>query len=449
MSTVEPAVSTLEPAVNTLEPLIMADALPNDLDLLKKAQEAKDTISIHLKGSDAEKSIREALAGLDKIKEDAKKDREVRRPPAKSALHAVPAVIPETRRVIADPEEPEEPDSHEARLAEIEAGEQKASEAKTDDLENVPDDAPAPVISPEDISAIKHYWANVVSRWELVILPLIERDIRANTRTSIEFLLESLPENIRDHVDFQIFFNEINQQRFDSHLGHQQLYISAKMRIENIPYVEALYDHRPQGKIAELTITKYQAFSPTQQVVGTLRFAGLETVVKLSHLTYIPKWGYNKETKLSVVSFIVLVDPEVAPLILEKRSAQAKSAQGVLTAAEVWVPSKYDATNTFLHSIIGEPHFLHHVGNISFVTKADEIYSPDDVFLPITKIRDDLALVEKAHQYTYCAYCKHSSLQLAIKNCPCHLVAYCGKKCQLAGRPQHKAYCKTALAQKR
>lgn len=301
------------------------------------------------------------------------------------------------------------------------------------------------VYSPTQMSeAALSFWKHFSNAWEPFMKPLIlNHDTRIGT-----IIHDTFHEMFKDTVDVRFTVGSCNMRRLDSHKGHIEMYMSAKLDQKNISYVEALYNTAPT--LSGLNIVKFRPFHFKQDVPDQIEYGDFT----VAYTDFGVQSSIGFKDNLPVLNIVIIVKAQIADKILAKREVKFISDDGKMSSRDVWLPTVSNAADLYLLNTLGEYNLLYHVGYIEFLHENDDLAKnfrfpnqdkPNAItdLDELTYLRSAIQPVVKHRNYLQCTYCDRMSIQSNIKSCAgCHNRRYCGSACQRADWQYHKNDCK-------
>lgn len=306
-----------------------------------------------------------------------------------------------------------------------------------------------PQIHQQDTDQLHKYalefWSHFSNAWESFMKPLILAvDMSVGT-----IIHDTLHDIFKDTVDIRFSVGNCNMRMLDSHKGHIEMYISAKLNQKNIPYVDALYNTSPT--LPNLSVVKFRPYHPNQDVPDQIEYG--DFTVKYSDFGVQSSMGFKDN--IPVLNIVIVVSARVADKILQKREVKFISDDGKVSSRDVWLATVSNAADLYLLNTLGEYNLLFHIGYIEFLHENDKLAQnfkfPDQHNKPnavaeldsLKSLRSSIQPIIKFRNYSLCTYCDRLSIQSNIKLCSrCHIRGYCGTSCQRADWSYHKNDCK-------
>jgi hypothetical protein len=276
------------------------------------------------------------------------------------------------------------------------------------------------------------YWAKIAHYWNTIYSLIIQ-----GQPNGVKILNRLLDKPLDEYVDIEASYGEINRQEFPISKGVVELYITPKLKKENISVMKCLYEARKP--IPNMMVSCYRAFHPLDSIIEHVDFEDIK--VQYDDFGYQSNIGYNGNSPL--LNLVIMVKQPAASKLLEKKKIVFNKPDSTTTERDVWIPTTTDVPDLFLLNVIGEYNLLNHVGYIEYMPEDDPQIVKDAVFLELSDMRKDLEMILKWYDYKVCNYCGHNTLQTKILRCDrCRNVYYCGKLCQTADWKTHKEVCK-------
>ena len=273
------------------------------------------------------------------------------------------------------------------------------------------------------------FWKRLSEQWAELYPKMLSGD--PNTLDHIQSLLT--PE-LREHLELEFSFNEINRQALPRFKSYIELYISPKMLKDNLPYMSTLYEKRIT--LPGLITACYKAYHYHDEAIKDIEYEN-DFVVKYTDFGVQCTFGYNENKP--ILNLIIMIKDPVSKKLLKKTKVDFKSEKGP-GSREIWLPEKYNAVSMMLLNIIGEYHMINHIGYIEILPEEEA----KGEFYELLDIRKELEIVLKHYNYKHCNYCGHNELQVKLLQCTrCKKIYYCSKVCQFGDWLNHKLICNT------
>jgi hypothetical protein len=280
--------------------------------------------------------------------------------------------------------------------------------------------------------ALKLFWNKLHEQWIKVYHLLMN-----GNEQGLILINSFLTVDLYKLIEIEVTYNEINRQNLTSYSKHVELYISPRLKRDNIPTMKALYEARIP--INNLLVSCYRAYHPKDTLIADIDFG--EFKAQYTDFGFQGSCGYSEEHK-PVLNIVIVVKQPLADKILTQKTVNFKSPDGKTTSRKVWLPTSTNAVDLFLINILGEYNLLNHVGYIEVLPDNDPIITEGSVFTELDDIKKNMIIIQKQYNYRSCNYCEHNELQTIMMKCSkCKKINYCSKKCQITDWSNHKNIC--------
>ncbi len=264
-------------------------------------------------------------------------------------------------------------------------------------------------------------------------------EIKGNAMDGLRLLNEMLPIEIRNNIEIEITFGEINRNQLVISKNLLEIYISPRYNNDNIKLMEELY--KTQLPLYNLKVAKYKAYKQvSNEIPQELKFMneiGEEFTIKYEDFGYQGSYSYKDGKPL--LNLLIVINKQVSDMFLVKKKIQFENNN----SRDVYMQNKIFPVDIYLNHIIGEYIMLNFVGYIELLP-SDEV---DETVLTqglteLLDIKKNINLVLKAHGSKCCSYCDHHKLQVDLSICSrCKKAYYCSRICQKADNKRHKLHC--------
>lgn len=318
------------------------------------------------------------------------------------------------------------------------------SESKTnthpDSESKTTESTPSPSHTPEQIAdLVGNFLALLQSNWPIMLSALTKGTPSDRDRT-LQLLEFFAGEELFKHVDFELTVGELNRVYYDRAKDLVELYVSPRLRKENLPYVDAIYDrYHAMRPLEGLTVYKYRSFHKSNELIEDIQYAD-HTVRYLdigcqSNIT-------ADSLRSPTLSLVIYVKKPIADKILQKKPVTFVMPDGSHQVLDKWLPADHSAIDILLLNAIGEYNLMHHVSYIDFLPEGDPLIASSSVFTELGDLRQAIAQLDKLYNYSKCATCDRRSFQCKLLTCvKCKSTIYCSKVCQTIDYKTHKQMC--------
>lgn len=286
--------------------------------------------------------------------------------------------------------------------------------------------------------AVKNFWGQLSKYW-----PSIYEGIKTGTPEQrvrcLEVVNGFLSEEQFKQLEIELTFGEINRVSLPHSSELVEMYISPRIRKDNIPAMEALFN----GKIVlpNLNVMKYRAYNPTSELISTIEQSDI--TAKYEDFGCQAVKGYDDEKK-PILNIVLHVKNNIADKFLIKKPVTFVHPDGKQEVIEKWIPSGVSLIDIFLTNVLGEYNLIHHVGYIEFLPEGDTLIADGSVFTELADLRQEIISIEKLRGINICTTCSKRECQTQLFNCTkCKIIKYCSKECQISNWSIHKHCCKT------
>jgi hypothetical protein len=276
------------------------------------------------------------------------------------------------------------------------------------------------------------FWMKLNKEWDIIYKLLI-----IGSEEGLKLVNSYLSPELAEQLEIEASYREINKQNIKPYKNHIELYISPKMKRDNIPTMKALYDG--QLPIKNLSVSCYRAYHPKDAIISNIDFG--EFIVKYTDFGFQGSFGYSEKHK-PLLNIVLSVKQPLANKLLENKTVNFRSPDGKTSSRKVWMPSKTNAIDLFLLNILGEYNLLIHTGYIEVIPEDDPAIEKGSSFTELSDIKSSIEIIVKQYNYKVCNYCDHNELQTKLSSCSkCKKIYYCSKLCQKANWANHKTIC--------
>lgn len=290
-----------------------------------------------------------------------------------------------------------------------------------------------------------NFWTKLADNWNDIYNNIIQGKDLNNILYLINLLLE---EELKKYIDIEFTVSEINRIYYEECNNVIELYISPKLKKENITYMNNLYNcyikHKESKtdtykKLTKLNIIKYKAFNIKDALIEDINYDNY--CIKYDDIGVQTFVGYNEE-KMPILNLVLYVKKPICDKILKKKKISVVMPDETTTEIEKWLPHETTAFDVILLNVIGEYNFIHNIGYIEFLLEGDPLISEGSVFTELNDIRNELLLLEKIKNINICSVCDRRELQKNILMCSrCKKNKYCCYNCQYIDYKTHKKFC--------
>jgi hypothetical protein len=310
-----------------------------------------------------------------------------------------------------------------------------------------------------------NFWQKLADNWKDIYNNIISKsekeynifahqgDNKESQKTKLENILfyinSLLCDELKKYIEIEYTIGEINRTYYNTKYDNiVELYISPKLKKENIIYMNKLYDayivnQREKSdiykKLEYLTVVKYKAYNIKDALIEDINYDNY--IIKYDDFGSQTFIGYNEE-KLPVLNLVLYVKKPICDRILKKKKISVIMPDGSTSDVEKWLPHETTAFDIILLNIVGEYNFIHNIGYIEFLPEGDPLISEGSIFTELNDIRKQLLLLEKIKNINICSVCDRRELQKNILMCSkCKKIKYCGYNCQTIDYKTHKTFC--------
>lgn len=340
----------------------------------------------------------------------------------------------------------------------------------------------------------QQFWLKFSEHWDQLytLISSTEPSVRYH---ALELMNGMLSEEAFKHIQLECTFGELNRTALPRAKALVELYISPRLRRDNVPLMEKYFNTRPKH-LPNLAIYKYRAYNPKDALIEDIVYPAepdvgnlvdktddktdnktddktdekhatyknansdnnKEYTARYTDLGYQSSVGYDDETKLPVLNLAIYVKKQLADRILAKRTVTFRDPRSTLDnpipdiKMDKWLPTKSTAVDVLLMNVLGEFNLIHRIGYIEFLPEGDPLIASGSVFSELADLRNDILSLEKSINYTtaavsMCKYCNRHSLQCGMLRCTrCKSATYCSVMCQKGDFSQHKKICREPTA---
>jgi hypothetical protein len=310
----------------------------------------------------------------------------------------------------------------------------------------------------------QQFWLKFSEHWDQLytLISSAEPSVRYH---ALELMNGMLSEEAFKHIQLECTFGELNRTDVPRAKALVELYISPRLRRDNVPLMEKYFNARPKH-LPNLAVYKYRAYNPKDALIEDIVYPAEvsdnsrldghteEYTAKYSDIGYQSSVGYDDETKLPVLNLVIYIKKQLADRILAKRTVTFRDPNATMDnpipdiKMDKWLPTKSTAVDVFLMNVLGEFNLIHRIGYIEFLPEGDPLIASGSVFSELADLRNDILSLEKSISYTnaavsMCKYCNRHSLQCGMLRCTrCKSATYCSVMCQKGDFSQHKKICR-------
>jgi hypothetical protein len=295
-----------------------------------------------------------------------------------------------------------------------------------------------------------NFWQKLAETWDYLYTNILNNTNKEDKLNEILYLINLLlGEELQKHIDIEFTVGEINRIYYNNKYDNIiELYISPKLKKENIIYMENLYDvyntHKQKKsdiykKLNNLTVIKYKAYNVKDSLIDDITYDNC--IIKYEDIGVQTFVGYD-EKKLPVLNLVLYVKKPISEKILKKKKINVIMPDGSNSEIEKWLPHETNAFDIFLLNIAGEYNFINNIGYIEFLPEGDPLIAEGSMFTELNDIRKELLLLEKIKNINICSVCGRRDLQKNILMCSkCKNTKYCGYNCQTIDYKTHRQFC--------
>ena len=301
----------------------------------------------------------------------------------------------------------------------------------------------------EEIIEQEHYnnfWNKLSKNWDL-IYEAFTQGSQSDVERANYLLNFFLGEKLQKYLEIESTVGELNRIAFDKAKNIIEIYISPKLKKENIPYMSNLL--MGEIKLPNLNINRYRAFNIKDALIEDINFDNYK--ISYNDLGCQSSFGYTEDILYStdnipkkrvIINLVIYVKAEAAKHILEKKKLKVIMPDKSIQEIEKWLPNSSTAIDLFLINAVGEYNFIHNIGYIDFIPENDPLIEKGSVFTELADIRGKLALLDKSVNSKICHTCNRNDLQKKLFICSrCKKVRYCCRICQSIDYKTHKLFC--------
>ncbi len=281
-----------------------------------------------------------------------------------------------------------------------------------------------------------NFWNSVNKHWG-VIYEAFTRGNQNDVVRANELLNFFLGNTLSQYLEIETTVGEINRIAFESANQLVEIYISPRLKRENIPYMEKLYS--TSVVLPNLQINKYRAYNVKDALIEDISYEDYK--VSYTDIGCQSNLAYDSEHK-PVINLVLYVKKSIAARILEKKKITAILPDGSKTEVDKWLPVNSNAIDILLLNTIGEYNFIHNIGYIEFLPEGDPLIVDGSIFTELKDIKGSLEILEKCRNVSICQVCNRHELQRNILRCKrCKVARYCCRECQIIDYKIHKTIC--------
>jgi len=277
----------------------------------------------------------------------------------------------------------------------------------------------------------EEFWQLLSSQWNNLYPRIFNNDKQVLDE------MQNMLGNLSEHIELELTYGQINSLVIDGFSDIVELYISPRMKKDNIPIMNQLYNNRCD--INNLIVSKYKSYNFNNRIIKEIDFKSF----KVSYDDFGFQGSIGISNGMPLLNLVIVVKKSVADKILVKKTVQFIDKQNKQSSRDVYM-SQINAIDIFLMNILGEYHLMNHIGYIELLPSDHELITTDAIFTELKDIKKNLKLITKSYNYSECGYCSHHELQTILKKCGrCKKVKYCSKKCQILAYGNHKSICQS------
>lgn len=293
---------------------------------------------------------------------------------------------------------------------------------------------------------ISKFWNNINDNYKKII-SLAETPSKYQ---ETEALLNSyLSEILRKYVHIYFTYGMINNQYLEVAKNLLEIYISPLCDIEEgVTIMKKIYNNRNnQAFQLQCSICMYRPYSLKDSIIYSIEVSP-DVIAKISDFVVQCSYGYKSvigyKKNMPVLNLAIFISDKIAHNFIEKKlikimkdsntSNTFNDSNSANITSERYMQNNYRIIDRFLCNIIGEHHYLHHIGYIELtpIDFDNEDFKLVEV-IPLYKIKEQLDFVLATYKYRSCTYCNKTTMQSIIYTCQqCHTADYCSSLCQRA-----------------
>lgn len=287
------------------------------------------------------------------------------------------------------------------------------------------------------------FWEKLEQYWDKIYTSIKDGTAEQRARC-LEVINGFLTEEQFKHVEVEITFGEVNRVSMPHADKLVELYISPRLRKENLPVMEELF--RARKPLPNLSVVKYRAYNPNSELISLVEYENFTLKYEDFGCQVINEYD---EEKKPIISIILHVKKYIADKFLLKRAVTFVHPDGTKQVEDKLIPSGPSGIDLFLTNVLGEYNLVNHVGAIEFLVEGDPIIAAGSVFTELADLRQEILTIEKLRGIRVCANCAKRQYQCHLSKCSrCYNISYCSKECQTVNWPIHKHVCKTVEEQR-
>lgn len=282
------------------------------------------------------------------------------------------------------------------------------------------------------------FWEKLSQYWDKLYAAIKDGTIEQRARC-LEIINGFLTEEQFKKVEIELTIGEVNRVSMPHAKDLVEMYISPRLRKENLPVVEELY--KAKKSIPNLRVMKYRAYNPNSEIIASVEHEDFTTKYEDFGCQIIKEYD---EEKKPIISIILHVKKRIADKFLVKKPITFVYPDGKKKTEDKLVPNGPSVIDLFLTNVLGEYNLVNHVGAIEFLVEGDPIIANGSIFTELADLRQEILAIEKLRGIRTCANCSKREYQCHLSKCTrCYKISYCSKECQIANWSIHKHVCQT------
>jgi hypothetical protein len=282
------------------------------------------------------------------------------------------------------------------------------------------------------------FWEKLDQYWDKIYTGIKDGTAEQRARC-LEVINGFLTEEQFKKIEIELTFGEVNRVSMPHAKNLVEMYISPRLRKENIPDMEELFKFRKP--LPNLHVVKYRAYNPNSEIIASVEYEDFTTKYEDFGCQVIKEYD---EEKKPIISIILHVKKLIADKFLVKKPVTFIYPDGKKKTEDKLVPNGPSVIDLFLTNILGEYNLVNHVGAIEFLVEGDPIIANGSIFTELADLRQEILAIEKLRDVKICSHCSRRQYQCQLSKCSrCHKTLYCSKDCQIANWSIHKHICQT------
>jgi hypothetical protein len=289
------------------------------------------------------------------------------------------------------------------------------------------------------ISAVPHiaeFWHQVSKNWQTIYKALTAGNIN-DINTTHKLINWFLGDSLFQHIEIEITVNEINRTEYPESYGLIELYVSPRLKKDNVPIMDEIINMSPT--LPNLSVIKYRAFNNKDALIADIEYE--DHLVKYNDIGCQISMTYD-DTRKPLLNVVIYVKKPLANHILEKKKVTFILPDNKETILEKWLPTKTSAIDILLLNIIGEYNVLYNLGYVEFLPEGDPLIAEGSVFTELSDLKGQINIIDKCLGREFCNTCDRQDYQTKLLVCSrCKKTTYCSKICQRLDYKSHKKFC--------